>query len=86
MAGGKLSPRQKMINLMYLVFIAMLALNMSKEVLRAFGLMNEKFEVVNKFSEEYNNSLYTSLEKKANDNPTQFGIPFSRAQKNTTNF
>jgi len=33
MAGGKLTPRQKMINLMYLVFIAMLALNMSKEVL-----------------------------------------------------
>ncbi len=38
MAGGKLTPRQKMINLMYLVFIAMLALNMSKEVLSAFGL------------------------------------------------
>ena len=46
MAGGKLTPRQKMINLMYLVFIAMLALNMSKEVLSAFGLMNEKFEVL----------------------------------------
>ena len=42
MAGGSLSPRQKMINLMYLVFIAMLALNMSKEVLSAFGLLNEK--------------------------------------------
>ncbi len=47
MAGGKLTPRQKMINLMYLVFIAMLALNMSKEVLSAFGLMNEKFEAAN---------------------------------------
>ena len=43
MAGGYLSPRQKMINLMYLIFIAMLALNMSKEVLSAFGLMNEQF-------------------------------------------
>ena len=43
MAGGNLSPRQKMINLMYLIFISMLALNMSKEVLSAFGLMNEKF-------------------------------------------
>ena len=32
MSQGKLSPRQKMINLMYLIFIAMLALNMSKEV------------------------------------------------------
>ena len=29
MAGGKMSPRQKMINLMYLVFIAMLAMNMT---------------------------------------------------------
>ena len=47
MAGGKLSPRQKMVNLMYLVFIAMLALNMSKEVLSAFGLMNEKFDAAN---------------------------------------
>ena len=45
MAGGKLSPRQKMINLMYLVFIAMLALNMSKEVLKAFGLLEEKITV-----------------------------------------
>ena len=41
-AGG--TPRQRMINLMYLVFIAMLALNMSKEVLSAFGLLNKKFE------------------------------------------
>ena len=43
MAGGKLSARQKMINLMYLVFIAMMAMNMSKEVLSAFGLMEAKF-------------------------------------------
>ncbi len=81
MAGGKLSPRQKMINLMYLVFIAMLALNMSKEVLKAFGLMNEKFEVVNKFSEEYNKSLFTSLETKASEKPDQFGVPFSKAKR-----
>jgi len=81
MAGGKLTPRQKMINLMYLVFIAMLALNMSKEVLTAFGLMNEKFEVVNKFSEEYNKSLFSSLETKASDNPSQFGGPYNKAKK-----
>ena len=43
MAGGKVTPRQNMINLMYLVFIAMLALNMSKEVLTAFGNFNDKF-------------------------------------------
>ena len=78
MAGGKLTPRQKMINLMYLVFIAMLALNMSKEVLTAFGLMNEKFEGVNKFSEEYNKSLLATLEQKAEDEPARFKAPLDK--------
>lgn len=41
MAGGKLSPRQKMINLMYLVLTALLALNVSKQVLEAFRVVNE---------------------------------------------
>ena len=47
MAGGKLSARQKMINLMYLVFISMIAMTMSKEVLSAFGLMDQKFDRAN---------------------------------------
>ncbi len=81
MAGGKLTPRQKMINLMYLVFIAMLALNMSKEVLTAFGLMNEKFEGVNKFSEDYNKSLLSTLEQKAEDDPTRFKAPLDKANQ-----
>ncbi len=81
MAGGKLTPRQKMINLMYLVFIAMLALNMSKEVLTAFGLMNEKFEGVNKFSQEYNKSLLATLEQKAEDDPTRFKGPLEKANQ-----
>ncbi len=41
MASGKISPRQKMINMMYLVLTAMLALNVSSEILKAFY----KFEV-----------------------------------------
>jgi hypothetical protein len=48
MASGAESPRQKMINLMYLVFIAMLALNMSKEVLTTFGEIEEE---VTKYSD-----------------------------------
>ncbi len=81
MAGGKLTPRQKMINLMYLVFIAMLALNMSKEVLTAFGLMNEKFEGVNKFSQDYNKSLLATLEKKASEQKERFGVPYAKANE-----
>ncbi|MBD3724202.1 MAG: gliding motility protein GldM [Flavobacteriaceae bacterium] len=69
MAGGKLTPRQKMINLMYLVFIAMLALNMSKEVLSAFGLMNEKFAGVNTSQTDQNSKLATLLEQKAGESP-----------------
>ena len=67
MAGGKLSPRQKMVNLMYLVFIAMLALNMSKEVLSAFGLMNEKFDAANLSAESMNASMLQALNKKAGE-------------------
>ena len=69
MAGGKQTPRQKMINLMYLVFIAMLALNMSKEVLTAFGLMNEQFEESNTQAKKTNKDLYTVLEQKASESP-----------------
>ena len=65
MAGGKLSARQKMINLMYLVFIAMLAMNMSKEVLSAFGYTNEKLEANNSFTSNSLNNLYNILKKKA---------------------
>jgi len=73
MAGGKLTPRQKMINLMYLVFIAMLALNMSKEVLSAFGLMNEKFESANKASIDNNKQLLASIDQKGAENAGLFG-------------
>lgn len=81
MAGGKLTPRQKMINLMYLVFIAMLALNMSKEVLSAFGLMNEKFETVNKDAETYNGTLFGQLEAKATESPAKFADPLQKAKQ-----
>jgi gliding motility-associated protein GldM len=40
MASGNLSPRQKMINMMYLVLTALLALNVSKEILDAFVVVN----------------------------------------------
>ena len=70
MAGGKLTPRQKMINLMYLVFIAMLALNMSKEVLSAFGLMNEQFESSNVNAKSSNEQMHLAIAAKAAENPS----------------
>jgi len=41
MAGGKESPRQKMIGMMYLVITALLALNVSKDLLNAFVVIND---------------------------------------------
>ena len=79
MAGGKLTPRQKMINLMYLVFIAMLALNMSKEVLTAFGNFNDKFTESNKLTEEANKNLLSALNTKASDEPAKYAESAKKA-------
>ena len=81
MAGGKLTPRQKMINLMYLVFIAMLALNMSKEVLSAFGLMNEKLEASNADATTRNEAFMTGLADKAKENAKQYAALKANADK-----
>ncbi len=84
MAGGKLTPRQKMINLMYLVFIAMLALNMSKEVLSAFGLMNEKFESANTASKGNNEKLLGLIDQKGTENKGLYGPAKNAADKIAT--
>ena len=44
MASGKLSPRQRMINMMYLVLTALLALNISKDMLKAFAKVNNSLK------------------------------------------
>ncbi|MCC6372839.1 MAG: hypothetical protein IT236_17680 [Bacteroidia bacterium] len=44
MAGGKETPRQKMIGLMYLVLTAMLALNVSKAILKGYLSINDSIE------------------------------------------
>lgn len=72
MAGGKLSPRQKMINLMYLVFIAMLAMQMDKKVLSSFGFMKEKIEDTNSAASTNITNILSSLATKANDQPDKF--------------
>ena len=81
MAGGKLTPRQKMINLMYLVFIAMLAMNMSKEVLSAFGLMNERFEGSNNASKMTNEQMLAALDTKATEAKGEFATAAITAHK-----
>ncbi|MBL6649940.1 MAG: hypothetical protein ISP56_06715 [Flavobacteriaceae bacterium] len=69
--AGKSDTRQKMINMMYLVFIAMLALNISKEVLATLGILNddlessiEEFESSSKISYDQINSNSDNLDYK----------------------
>jgi gliding motility-associated protein GldM len=61
MAGAKETPRQKLISLMYLVFITMLALNVSKEVLDGFGQMYEKISDANERVDESNNNIFENI-------------------------
>lgn len=81
MAGGNLSPRQRMINLMYLVFISMLALNMGKEVLNAFGLVNEKFEKSNERANASNLLAIEALAKNKDENPAQYAEVYNSAKE-----
>ena len=81
MAGGKLSPRQKMINLMYLIFIAMLAMQMDKKVLSSFGFMKEKIEDANVASSTNIDNILSSLNTKATDQPDKFADLNKKAQE-----
>ena len=62
MAGSKETTRQKMINLMYLVFIAMLALNISKEVLGTLGILKEDITKATVETEAQIDFAYTKIE------------------------
>ena len=80
MAGGNLSARQKMINLMYLIFIAMLALNMSKKVLSSFGFMKDKLAASNVKVANANNAVLSNLATKAVEQPEKYQTLNNKAQ------
>lgn len=64
MAGYKETPRQKMIAMMYLVLTALLALNVSKEMLDAFVVVNDSVELTNENFSQKLNETYATFEKK----------------------
>jgi gliding motility-associated protein GldM len=64
MGGGKETPRQKMIGMMYLVLTALLALNVSAEVLEAFGNISSGLDETIKVAEAKNNETYAQLAKR----------------------
>lgn len=60
-------PRQKMINMMYLVLTALLALNVSAEILNAFKIVDTSLKKSNTNISSANDVLYASLKEKLND-------------------
>lgn len=63
MAGGKETPRQKMIGMMYLVLTALLALQVSNSVLDRFVTINGVLETSNNENIQNNVDLLTKIEK-----------------------
>lgn len=81
MAGYKETPRQKMIAMMYLVLTALLALNVSVEILEAFIVVNESMEATNETFSKKIEGAYAKFELQYNLNKTKVGPYWDKAQK-----
>ncbi len=67
MAGGKETPRQKMIGMMYLVLTALLALNVSKEIIEAFVAIDNNVQEANEAVRKKGTYSFESLKEVAQD-------------------
>ncbi len=81
MSGAKETPRQKMIGMMYLVLTALLALNVSKEILNAFIAIEESLNTTNVNFDGKNQILYSKFDKALADNKGKAQKYFDNAQK-----
>ena len=76
-----ISPRQKMINLMYVVLMALLAMNVSTEVLNGFSIVEEGLNrsTDNVFKE--NIRIYDNFETQMKSNPQKTRVWYAKAQE-----
>jgi gliding motility-associated protein GldM len=81
MAGGKETPRQKMIGMMYLVLTALLAMNVSKSILEAFVKINEGIIVTNEGFVMNNEKTYAAFEKAKAKDPKKTEPYYVRAME-----
>lgn len=73
------TPRQKMISMMYLVYTALLALNVSTDVLNGFSVVQKSLRQSIVSTEGINNSLMVEFENRKNDNPVKVGPQYNKA-------
>jgi gliding motility-associated protein GldM len=82
MAGGKETTRQKMINIMYLVLLAMLALNVSDTILNAFKNINDSLDASRTNVSSSLDQLFSSFQNTELKNKPERAKPiWDKAQK-----
>lgn len=81
MAGQKETSRQKMIGMMYLVLTALLALNISKDILDAFVIVNQSLAASSETTERKMNSLYSDFELARNIDPEKVQAYWDKSQQ-----
>ena len=73
------SPRQKMINLMYVVLMAMLALNVSSEVLDGFSIVERSLARTTEQTQKENMALYDAFDRQYSSNAAKTGEWYEKA-------
>lgn len=81
MAGGKETPRQKMIGMMYLVLTALLALNVSKDILDAFAMIDEGIVETNESFTTKIDDQYLAFKAAYEKNPAKAEKYWKQAEK-----
>ena len=79
--NSRLSPRQKMINLMYIVFLAMVAMNVSGDVLEGFKHVEDALDASNAGAQSRNQKLYQEFDIAREKNPEKVSHWYTDAQQ-----
>ena len=80
MAGYKETPRQKMIGMMYLVYTALLAMNVSKDILDAFDTVNTGVQTTNITLSQQIGQKYAAFEEQYGLDEEKVGPYWEQAQ------
>ena len=81
MSGAKETPRQKMIGMMYLVYTALLAMNVSKDILDAFDTVNAGVQETNITLMQQISQRYATFEEQYNLDQEKVGPYWEQAQQ-----
>ncbi|MCR5658996.1 MAG: hypothetical protein K6G25_06685 [Bacteroidales bacterium] len=80
MSGAKETPRQKMIGMMYLVYTALLAMNVSKDILDAFDTVNTGVQTTNITLSNQISQKYAAFEEQYGLDQEKVGPYWEQAQ------